>query len=871
MVAGSTTGHVGRTRLVAVLVVLSTLLAVVWWSVSDETAPDPTAAPPTADGSPGGLPSTPASEPPAPIDQAPGGGVGDQPPNLADPSTPLPLGPRGDEEIALVVNDPEAARAVVAARPVAREGITVLDQYTVVYVPSSALAEVVADLRSLGVSEIIEDPVVRRAAPVTPTDPLWSLWWGARTSGLPEAWGVTQGSDDTVIAVVDSGVQPVSELTIPAPGGVPAVSRVLPGATWVGGDPAVDPDGHGTLTAVTAAGAINNQIGAGGACPRCAVLPLKVFPDPSVPGEETVASLSDVAAAIEYAADWESVGRRVGVVNLSLGSNSNASVMRDAVAYASAAGVTLVASAGNDGDEVLVYPAAYPEVVSVAGVNEDLVLNGQSSRGASWVDTAAPWTNISQNSDGGFFAFGGTSSAAPIVSGSVALLLDGSPGIDPVVVHSEVLAASAQPATPIATAAGVFNAGVLLATSVGPPTDVVVEPGDQRIVVRWREPAETPPGGVTGYRVSTSVDGGRFWTVAADEVSEPTVVLDGLPNGVTHLVRVAAIVRGTLGPWSGWSIPATPAVPGSLVDVFCGYLDLRFGRLTTSAACSLDADGLMFGLSATLYGVDTSLTRGQAVTILWRRAGRPPAPLTCGYTDVPLATASQRIVSQAICWAKQERIATGYGNGTFAPQAPATRAQAISFLWREAGRPPAPLLCGFSDVPIATSGQRIFAQSICWGREEGIVAGYADGTYAPSASVTRGHYAAMLWRQGGRPAPPPPAPPEALALWFDTSRVPGTRIALALGEGEVLVDWGDGTSEVVGGPATVEHLYARNGYYLVTLVGELEGFGSTASLAGASALVAISNFGELGIEDFVWPVPGATNLSVVTRNLPRPS
>lgn len=894
-------GHRSRSRRAAALVVLAALAvaasAGVWLAVSGSDGPVPSSPqvspevpaasePPTTpsfppdDPLPPGPPPTPSTAGPDADPSPPAGAT--TPPNLIDPAVPLPTGRPPGEEIPLVVNDPGAAAAVAASVPSVREGITVLNRYTVLHVPAASVGEVVADLRSRGVSEVIEDPVAQLASTVTPTDPFWGSWWGARTAGLPTAWGVSQGSADTVIAVVDTGVTPVSELTVPAPGGVPPLDRVLPGATWVGDNPRVDLQGHGTLTAVVAAGAINNGVGAGGACPRCLVLPLKVFPDPEYPGAPVLAQLSDVAAAVEYAANWSSGGRRVAAVNLSLGSLSEASVLRSAVAYAATRGVTLVAAAGNNGNSSPFYPAAYPEVIGVAGINEDLRLNAMSNRSPAWVSTAAPYTNISQGADGGIYSFSGTSSASPMVAGSVGLLRDANRCLSGSAVVAAVRAASSQPIPAVATAWGVFNAGALPPPEgddvAGAPTALVVRPGDRTISVTWSPPADAVVRGVSAYEFEVSVDGGVSW-VPVDPGLAPqseltdgrlTATIAGLGNGVTHQVRVAARNDCGLGPWSGSSIPATPAVPGTLTDVFCGYLDLPFGRLTTTAACALRASDTMFGTSSIRFGVDDALTRGQAVTIVWRRAGRPAAPTSCGFSDVPTSTPSEVIVAQAVCWASANRIATGYSNGTFAPAAPVTRAQQISFLWREAGRPAAPLSCGYSDVPVATASQQIFAQSICWGTAQGIVSGYSNGTYVPSGVGTRGMYAAMLWRQVGRPAPPAPAPPDAVAMWFNTRVGATTTVELAIGTGVVRVDWGDGRVEdlvVEGSPARFSHTYATDGYYLVTLTGVASSFGSTTALAGASALVAISGFGEPGnINDFVWPVRGATNLAVVTRN-----
>lgn len=192
------------------------------------------------------------------------------------------------------------------------------------------------------------------------------------------------------VAVLDTGVS--AEL--------PELSgRVLPGIDLVDGDrDARDAGGHGTAVATALAAA----------CPDCRILPVRVL-SPS-----GAAPWSRVAAGIVWAVDH---GARV--LNLSIAGRDGSAELREAVAYAVARDVLVVAAAGNAGDSVPQYPAAYDGVVGVAATGGDGRLQDWSSRG-SWVDLAAPGCAALPLGRGETTWACGTSFAAPVAAGAAA-------------------------------------------------------------------------------------------------------------------------------------------------------------------------------------------------------------------------------------------------------------------------------------------------------------------------------------------------------------------------------------------------------------------------------------------------------------------
>jgi hypothetical protein len=268
------------------------------------------------------------------------------------------------------------------------------------------------------------------------------------TLNLPDAWEVTTGSPNVVVAVVDSGID-ASHADL--------AGAVLPGHDFVDRDAdASDPPGggHGTAVSGVAAARANNGIGGVGACFGCRVMPLRVL------GHDNVALNTNTAAAIDYAVD-----HGAAVVNVSLYGEHSPTRLREAVARARAAGVLVVAAAGNEGSSTPEYPAAFPEAVSVASATVVGTLASFSSRG-SWVKVAAPdCAPVTVLGDGTRVACG-TSVSTPLVAGIVALLRTRAPFAS----ADELELALTQTARPVSeTQFGLVDAAAALRALGNPP------------------------------------------------------------------------------------------------------------------------------------------------------------------------------------------------------------------------------------------------------------------------------------------------------------------------------------------------------------------------------------------------------------------
>jgi subtilisin family serine protease len=235
-----------------------------------------------------------------------------------------------------------------------------------------------------------------------PNDPRYPEQWGLPVVGLPEAWTAVPEGRTVIVAVIDSGIC-VNHPDL--------VGRVLPGYDFVQSDN--DPSdvfGHGCSVAGVIAANSNNAEGIAGIAPNVQIMPLRVL------DETGIGNYSSIAAAIIYAADNDA-----DIINLSLAGPTYSQIMADAVAYAISRGVVIIAAAGNQGRERAYYPAAFPSVIAVGSIDPDLQRSAFSNYGAE-IDIWAPGRDILTITNDGSYDFeSGTSFAAPIVSGIVAM------------------------------------------------------------------------------------------------------------------------------------------------------------------------------------------------------------------------------------------------------------------------------------------------------------------------------------------------------------------------------------------------------------------------------------------------------------------
>jgi len=269
--------------------------------------------------------------------------------------------------------------------------------------------------------------------------------WGIERVHAPAAWPQTQGAG-VKIAIIDTGL----DYTHPAlagkvDGGYSALTKTENPKDYM------DDNGHGTHVSGTAAG--SHIPGLVGVAPQARLYAVKVL------DADGSGATSDVIDGIVWAAK-----HGMQVVNMSLGAPTDSPAMREAVQYAAAMGVVIVAAAGNSGGAVG-YPGAYPEVIAVGASDANDKAASFSSRGPE-VKFIAPGVDvISAKLGGGFVSYSGTSMAAPHVAGLAALAVSqgwvGLGGPDGVLAQLQKAASPVAGAAADQQGAGLIDAGKL--------------------------------------------------------------------------------------------------------------------------------------------------------------------------------------------------------------------------------------------------------------------------------------------------------------------------------------------------------------------------------------------------------------------------
>ncbi len=170
------------------------------------------------------------------------------------------------------------------------------------------------------------------------------------------------------------------------------------------------------------------------------------------------------------------------------------------------------------------------------------------------------------------------------------------------------------------------------------------------------------------------------------------------------------------------------------------FTDVAAETYYTNAVLWAVHRGITAGTSATTFSPDAACTRGQVVTFLWRAAGTPePATENNLFTDVKVGT----YYYKAVLWAVENKVTAGTSATTFSPDATCTRGQIVTFLWRYEVEPVATTTSNpFTDVKAGA----YYEKAVLWASETGVTAGTSATTFSPDATCTRAQVVTFLYR-----------------------------------------------------------------------------------------------------------------------------
>jgi minor extracellular protease Epr len=519
-------------------------------------------------------------------------------------------------------------------------------------ITASAAEELLADP---AIAHIEEDIIVKLSAQMED--------WGIGSSKIPTAWNAGFTGKGVKISVIDSGISPHEDLRIA--GGYSAVDYTTSYS---------DDQGHGTHVAGII-GARHNSFGVRGVAYDAELYAVKAF------DENGQAYLSDMIEGI----DW-SVANGIDIINLSAGTQTDSFALRSSVDKAYAAGLLVVAAAGNDGNDLgtgdtVDFPARYPSAISVGAVDRNSARALFSSTGST-VEVTAPGVNIASTYPNNQYVYmSGTSMATPYVAGNLALMKQAYPQLTNEQLR-QVLVSQVRDAGP-AGHDPYFGFGILQASAYTTP-----------IVIK----EDLSVSGLTTSKTLLAGEPGNSFQLTASAQ---------LKNGTKEDVTAKAV-------WSSANPAVATADKGQIVLKSTG---------TTTVTVTYE------GFSA-------------QISISSQYPPEPvPAPVPVEEPDPHRFQDVTSFYAPAVEYMLSRNITQGMTETEFGISKPIIRADAAIWLAKELGlNTAAAPASGFSDVPTRAAG------AVNALKAAGIIGGKAADRFGSYDSLTRGEIAIILQR-----------------------------------------------------------------------------------------------------------------------------
>lgn len=207
----------------------------------------------------------------------------------------------------------------------------------------------------------------------------------------------------------------------------------------------------------------------------------------------------------------------------------------------------------------------------------------------------------------------------------------------------------------------------------------------------------------------------------------------GIPLDEALMDYITTELKGTIGQ-------EYAAPKGNITHVYKPFKDVVKGAYYYDAVMWAFENNVTKGIGNDMFGPDNRCTRAEIVTFLYRAAGSPAVAEDAAnpFSDVEKGS----FYYDAVLWAVKNNITVGTSATTFEPNAVCNRAQIVTFLWRANGSELTPIATRFADVP----ADAFYADAVAWAAQEGITTGYNTTTFAPEDNCTRAQAVTLLYR-----------------------------------------------------------------------------------------------------------------------------
>lgn len=235
---------------------------------------------------------------------------------------------------------------------------------------------------------------------------------------------------------------------------------------------------------------------------------------------------------------------------------------------------------------------------------------------------------------------------------------------------------------------------------------------------------------VDGKTVET-VSGGLTLTASAENSTPGTVAVLVCEDGTRKVVRKSVADGDSI------TIPLDGSAKLEIVDNGNQFADVPINNWAADAVAFVSGHELFTGTGGNTFSPDMPMTRGMFAVVLYNLENAPMQTVCGVLADV----SGTKWYAKGVDWAASNGIVNGYRDGQFGPNDSITREQLAVMLWRYAGSPTANLELHFTDTDQVSAWAM---EALCWAVEKRVLSGYGDGQLGPRELATRAQVAKML-------------------------------------------------------------------------------------------------------------------------------